>query len=97
MEDWENDTCEEKYLKSLWENRINKQQYFRNNYDGFTNPKQYGSQFHIGISGKRDVPIFIMDGFGGQTININFKDKKIISTLSVNRNYNWMKLVHEKL
>ena len=97
LEDWENDTCEGKYLKSLWENRINKQQYFRNDYDGFTNPKQYGGQFHLGISGKRDVPIFIMDGFGGQTININFEDKKIISTLSVHRNYNWMKLVHEKL
>jgi hypothetical protein len=26
LEDWENDTCEGKYLKSLWENRINKQQ-----------------------------------------------------------------------
>src|SRR6056300_92037 len=97
LEDWENNTCEGKYLKSLWEKRVNKEQYFRNDYDGFTNPKQYGGQFHIGISGKRDTPIFIMDGFGGQTININFEDKKIISTLSVHRNYNWMKLVHEKL
>ena len=97
LEDWNKNTCEGKYLKSLWENRINKQQYFRNDYDAFTNPKHYGGQFHMGISGKRDTPIFIMDGFGGQTININFEDKKIISTLSVHRNYNWMKLVHEKL
>src|SRR5210317_1867351 len=97
LEDWESNTCEGKYLKSLWEKRVNKEQMYRNDYDGFTNPKQYGGQFHIGISGKRDTPIFIMDGFGGQTININFKDKKIISTLSVHRNYNWMKLVHEKL
>ena len=97
LEDWESNTCEGKYLKSLWEKRVNKEQMYRNDYDGFTNPKQYGGQFHIGISGKRDTPIFIMDGFGGQTININFEDKKIISTLSVHRNYNWMKLVHEKL
>src|SRR5210317_526298 len=97
LEDWENNTCEGKYLKSLWEKRVNKEQMYRNDYDGFTNPKQYGGQFNIGISGKRDTPIFIMDGFGGQTININFEDKKIISTLSVHRNYNWMKLVHEKL
>ena len=26
LEDWENNTCEGKYLKSLWENRINKEQ-----------------------------------------------------------------------
>ena len=150
LEDWNKNTCEGKYLKSLWENRINKvQKYkideeckgcnawdaspkcfeeigkpkkqcvldgdqsygedgykwieneniskYRNSNDAFTNPEQYGGQFHMGISGKRDTPIFIMDGFGGQTININFKDKKIISTLSVHRNYNWMKLVHEKL
>ena len=97
LEDWNKNTCEGKYLKSLWENRINKQQYFRNDYDAFTNPKHYGGQFHMGISGKRNTPIFILDGYGGQTININFKDKKIISTLSVHRNYNWMKLVHEKL
>jgi hypothetical protein len=97
LEDWESNTCEGKYLKSLWEKRVNKEQMYRNDYDGFTNPKHYGGQFHMGISGKRDTPIFIMDGFGGQTININFEDKKIISTLSVHRNYNWMKLVHEKL
>jgi len=150
LEDWNNNTCEGQYLKSLWENRINKvQKYkideeckgcntwdaspkcfeeigkpkkqcvldgdqsygedgykwieneniskYRNSNDAFTNPEQYGGQFHMGISGKRDTPIFIMDGFGGQTININFEDKKIISTLSIHRNYNWMKLVHEKL
>ena len=44
-----------------------------------------------------DVPIFVLDGFGGQTININFEDEKIISTLSIHRNYYWMKLVHERL
>ena len=97
LEDWQNNTCEGQYLKSLWENRIEKQTFEIRDYDAFSNPKQYGGQFHMGISGKRDVPIFIMDGFGGQTININFEDKKIISTLSVHRNYNWMKLVHEKL
>ena len=77
-----------------WIENISKNIY---NYDGFSNPEQYGGQFHMGISGKRNTPIFIMDGFGGQTININFEDKKIISTLSIHRNYNWMKLVHEKL
>ena len=98
LEDWENDTCEGQYLKSLHENRIEKgKTNNKNNTDAFSHPKHYGGQFHMGISGKRDTPIFIMDGFGGQTININFEDKKIISTLSVHRNYNWMKLVHEKL
>jgi len=97
LEDWQNNTCEGKYLKSLWKNKIRKGKFIVNDYHGYSNPNHYGGQFHMSISGKRDVPIFIMDGFGGQTININFEDKKIISTLSIHRNYNWMKLVHEKL
>jgi len=97
LEDWQNNSCEGQYLKSLWENRIRKGKFIVNDYHGYSNPNHYGGQFHMSISGKRDVPIFILDGFGGQTININFEDKKIISTLSIHRNYNWMKLVHEKL
>ena len=41
LEDWQNNTCEGKYLKSLWENRIEKQTFEIRDYDAFSNPKQY--------------------------------------------------------
>jgi hypothetical protein len=47
----------------------------------------------MGIRGKRDKPIFIMDGFAGQTITIDFENNKIVSTMAIHRDYNWSKLV----
>jgi hypothetical protein len=81
----------------LFENRIKKGKTNNaNNTDAFSHPKHYAGQFHIGISGKRDKPIFILDGFGGQTITIDFENNKIIAILSIHRDHNWMKLVHSK-
>ncbi|WP_435163376.1 hypothetical protein [Candidatus Pelagibacter bacterium nBUS_25] len=98
LDDWNLNTCEGQYLKSLHENRIEKgKTNNRNTTDAFSHPKHYGGQFHMGISGKRDKPIFIMDGYGGQTITIDFENNKIITTHAIHRNYNWMELVHKKL
>jgi hypothetical protein len=97
LNDWNNNTCEGQYLKSLFENRIKKGKTNNiNNTDAFSHPKHYGGQFHIGISGKRNKPIFILDGFGGQNITIDFENNKIIAILSIHRDHNWMKLVHKK-
>ena len=97
LDDWNNNTCEGQYLKSLFENRIKKGNVNnKNTREGFSHPKHYGGQFHIGISKKRDKPIFILDGFGGQNITIDFENNKIIAILSIHRDHNWMKLVHSK-
>jgi len=94
LDDWNNNTCEGQYLKSLHENRIKKGKTNNaNTTDAFSHPKHYGGQFHMGISGKRDKPIFIMDGFAGQTITIDFENNKIVSTMAIHRDYNWSKLV----
>ena len=98
LDDWNNNTCEGQYLKSLHENRIKKHlpnNYHANNTDGFSHTKSYGGQFHMGIHGKRDKPIFVMDGFGGQSITIDFENNKIVSTMAIHRNYNWSKLVRK--
>ena len=98
LDDWNLNTCEGQYLKSLHKNRIEKgKTNNRNTTDAFSHTKHYGGQFHMGISGKRNKPIFIMDGYGGQTITIDFENNKIFTTHAIHRNYNWMKLVHEKL
>ena len=61
-----------------------------------SNSNEYAGQFYIGMSGKRNKPIFTMDGFGGQTITIDFENNKITSVMSIHRDYNWKKLVHNK-
>ena len=98
LDDWNNNTCEGEYLKSLYENRIKKNQQYRDNLQSFTNTKDYGGQFHMTLSGgkNKNRPVFQIDGWGGQTITIDFEQNKIIAILAIHRDYNWMKLVHNK-
>ena len=49
------------------------------------------------ITEMEDRPIFVMDGYGGQSHNIDFENNKIISIMAIHRDYDWMKLVHQKL
>ena len=92
LDDWNNNTCEGQYLKDLYENKINKfdgQYYEGSGTDAFSNPTYYAGFFHT-----YDKPIFVMDGYGGQTISIDFENNKIYTTHAIHRNYDWMKLVH---
>jgi hypothetical protein len=95
LEDWNNDTCEGQYLKSLYENKVNKNSRERG-IDGWGIPKAYSGQFHTDIPGLKR-PIFVMDGFGGQSHVIDFEKNRIISVMAIHRNYNWKKLVLKKL
>ena len=102
MDDWQNDTCVGKYLKTIYDNRIEKK---------LTNPKRsffrveeatysYGGQFHLDIKGMKDRKILGMGGHGGQQILIDVENSRIVvlNTIHVNRkkyNYNWKKMVYE--
>ena len=101
MDDWQNDTCVGKYLKTIYNNRIEKK---------LTNPKRslfrveeatysYGGQFHLDIKGMQDRKILGMGGHGGQQILIDVENSRIVvlNTIHVNRkkyNYNWKKMVY---
>jgi hypothetical protein len=95
LEDWNNNTCEGQYLKSLYENKINKRRHM--GIEGFNITTSYAGQFHTDIHGIEDRPIFVMDGFGGQSHVIDFEKNKIISIMAIHRNYNWIDLVLKKL
>jgi len=95
LEDWNNNTCEGQYLKSLYENRIDKWSQkpgFEKNIMETTN--SYNGQFYSDINGI-DRPIFVMDGFGGQSHVIDFEKNRVISMLAVHRDYD-VKLTHLK-
>ncbi|MDA7462377.1 hypothetical protein N8868_02955 [Candidatus Pelagibacter ubique] len=96
LEDWNNNTCEGQYLKSLYENRVKKNTKYKNGIDGYSMTKSYNGQFHTDIP-RLKRPIFVMDGFGGQSHVIDFEKNRIISVMAIHRNYNWKKLVLKKL
>ena len=97
LEDWNNDTCAGKYLKTVYDRRINK------NIGGYTtrsaaqHSKKYGGQFHFDIIGLTKKKILAMDGMGGQQVIIDFDRGRIIVVNAVARHYNWKKIVYNKL
>ena len=95
MEDWHNDTCAGKYLKTIYENRIKKKDNVKNSTDVGLYTKSYGGQFHFDVFGlKKTRKIIGMSGFAGQQILVDLDNKRIIVVNSLYRNYNWKKIVH---
>ena len=94
LDDWQNDTCEGKYLKSLFERKIKKNERWENNKDSFGLTKSYAGFFHTGLKGMKNRPIFIMDGYGGQIFTIDFERGRIVATIAIHRDFNWKKIAH---
>ena len=95
MEDWHNDTCPGKYLKTIYENRVKKKDNTKEADDVGLYTKSYGGQFHFDIFGiDKTRKIIGMSGFAGQQILIDLDNKRIIVVNSLYRNYNWKKIVH---
>ena len=92
LDDWQNDTCEGKYLKSLFERKIKKNEQWENNKNAFGLTKYYAGFFHTGLKGMNNRPIFIMDGYGGQIFTIDFERARIVATIAIHRDFNWKKI-----
>jgi len=95
MDDWHNDTCAGKYLKTIYENRVQKKDNTKEPEGVGVYTKSYGGQFHFDIYGiKKTRKIIGMDGFAGQQILIDLDNKRIIVVSSLYKNYNWKKIVY---
>jgi len=95
MDDWHNDTCAGKYLKTIYEGRVKKKDSTKEADDVGLYTKAYGGQFHFDIYGiKKTRKIIGMSGFAGQQILIDLDNKRIIVVNSLYKNYNWKKIVH---
>jgi hypothetical protein len=97
MDHWNNDTCVGKYLKTIYDQRINKNKKGHNTQSASQYSKKYGGQFHFDIIGLEKKRILGMDGFGGQQVIVDFDIGRIIVVHSLDRHYNWKKIVHKKL
>ena len=95
MDDWHNDTCAGKYLKTIYENRVQKKDNTKKATDVGLYTKSYGGQIHFDIFGiDKKRKILGLSGFAGQQILIDLDNKRIIVVSSLYRNYNWKKIVH---
>ena len=95
MDDWHNDTCAGKYLKTIYKNRVKKKDNTKEPDDVGLYTITYGGQFHFDIFGlKKKRKIIGMSGFAGQQILIDLDNKRIIVVNSLYKNYNWKKIVH---
>ena len=98
MDDWQNDTCAGKYLKTIYKNRIKKKDNTKHPTDVGLYTKTYGGQFHFDIFGiDKKRKIIGLSGFAGQQILIDLDNKRIIVVNSLYRNYDWKKIVHKAI
>ena len=93
MDDWNNDTCVGKYLKTIYENRIPKDGNYAGNFGSGAKSKSYGGFFHTDFPGI-DRPILGMDGFAGQQIVIDPERSKIVVINSIHNDWDWDKIVY---
>ena len=97
LEDWHNDTCAGKYLKMLYKQRIKKNDSTSHPTDVGLYTASYGGQFHFDVFGLQKQRIIGLSGFAGQQILIDIDAKRIIVVNSLYRNYDWEKIVYDKI
>ena len=96
LDDWQNDTCMGKYLKTIYKNRIPKGN-FNQRFDlsnTFSGTKTYAGFFHTDYSGMKKRSIMGMSGYGDQEIIIDFDRSRILVIHSIHGNYNWKKIAY---
>ena len=94
LDDWQNDTCVGKYLKTIYKNKVKKNDKWKDDKSMWFNPKGYAGFFHTDYSGMKKRAVMGMDGYGGQSMIIDFDLGRIIIINSIHTNYNWKKISH---
>jgi hypothetical protein len=97
LDDWKNDTCVGKYLKSTYDRRIQKNDRTRDGQTSFSFPQGYGSQSHFDYPGMKERHILGMDGYGGQSVLIDFDKSRIVSVHAIHRDYDWFSIVYDEI
>ena len=101
LDDWQNDTCVGKYLKTIFENRISKDNDKKSNRGDRTQwkfAKGYAGQFQTHYTGiNKDRPVMGMHGYGGQHVVIDFEKSRIVVTNALHENFNYKKIVYDPI
>jgi len=101
LDDWQNDTCVGKYLKTIFKNRISKnndRKKQRGDKMQWPFAKGYAGQFQTHYTGiNKDRPVMGMHGYGGQHIVIDFEKSRIVVTNALHENFNYKKIVYDPI
>ena len=107
MDDWQNDTCEGKYLKEIYDRRVrnNKKTISWNSlqdnggHHAFMDTSaKYGGQFWTDFNGLWNKNILVMNGYNGQEIAIDMDNSRIVVISAVkSSHYNTKKLGYEPI
>jgi len=96
LDDWQNDTCVGKYLKTIFERKEKKGNHRKPN--NFTYARSYAGMFQTNyelIPKKR--PVMGMHGYGGQHIVIDFENSRIVVANSIHENWDFKKIIYSKI
>ena len=98
MDDYQNQTCEGKYLKEIYDRRIRKNVPRDGTDPEFSYSMSYGGLFHLDFPGIQSQVVFGMTGGGGQVILIDMDNSRIVVLNSIHFNrerykYNVSKLL----
>ena len=95
LDDWQNDTCEGKFLKTIFNNRISKENEKRKGKTQWKFAKGYAGQFQTHYTGiNKDRPVMGMHGYGGQHVVIDFDNSRIVVANAIHENFNYPKIVY---
>ena len=101
MDDWQNDTCEGKYLKTLFKNSVDKENKKKKKLGiplDWYYADRYAGQFHTHYKGfDKERELMGMHGLGGQHMVIDFDRSRIIITNSIYQNHNFQKSIFRKI
>ncbi len=92
LDDWQNDTCVGKYLKTIYERKERK--------DGIRKQipwaKSYAGMFQTDYeSFPKKRSVMGMHGFGGQHVVIDFENSRIVVANSIHENWDFKKIVYQ--
>ena len=96
MDDYQNQTCEGKYLKEVYNRKINKGKN-KGHRDNFGFSHSYGGQFHMDYPGLKNQVVFGMNGYGGQAIMIDMNNSRIVVLNAIHYNNAKYKYNHKRL
>ena len=97
LEDWESGSCVGNYLKELQRRKISKNMkpHLNEHFEG--GALYYGGQFHMGHVGMEGRNVFLMSGYGGQGIMIDFDMRRVVVINTIHTNYDHVDLVYNAI
>ena len=92
LDDWQNDTCVGKYLKTIYERKERKDGIRKN----IPWAKSYAGMFQTDYeSFPKKRSVMGMHGFGGQHVVIDFENSRIVVANSIHENWDFKKIVYQ--